>query len=864
MTEPIQIQFPLAGVNRRTSFQMRPPYSTPHALNVCPYGGSESRTGGGSRPGFVMLYHSRPSFGTQVQALMPVSTTKHRGIESDEYSYYGSEFQYGIGAEFNGSLAPTIASVDPDAMLGSMPLLDHGLAYSEQDGDWRGLVRTADWTDDEYQMYQAVRVIPDHGKFCGSVALFPWMPFVTTTKEALGWRFLLTWLGGRSYRVDIAVHDDGYSAWAQLDSFVGEVESICPLWFSVFMRRADETYSGKREYRVVLNGTVVHSFFAATTTTQVPSVAFALRGDENGRAQIDTMSVGILLAAADRSSVISPVMLSVIGGDVYREYVPGWSASVGGTGNDGLDSTRLLETTEYNQLLYVADTIDPTVDCTEGYFRYANSTPTLVANGPSITSIGPNDYIEVYATYRYNGGNHPLLIGTHRPVERIGNTIDIDPNFVADDLKVDGLYTGARWRLMTGGSLKVYDPRANTTTDIGYDKADYEEFSSIPPINCRLICTYRDRIVLAGQDSAPHLFYMSRRGDPEDWDYSQLAYGDTDSAIAAQVSTAGDIGKPIKALCPVGDDYLIIGCDRELWVMRGDIASGGSLTNLSRLAGIVGPRAWCLSDTNYLYFISTDGLWRLAPGATTYPENLSTNLVPQELWRLDAGRYDVLLSYDAKVRSVWIFAYDRDGGNHVSYLYSVDSESFWPIRMPSDAYPVSATIGPAGSQYDGWTVFGCTDGSLRTFDIRAGADATGLFESRVLLGPLQPSGNPVYTSAFVGITGTLSEDSGAVRWYTLYSDTLEGVSKKAEDIALLLSEGGGLVLDESGSPLAIEQYGCDLQDSGTWTAGLNYRDLPNAVGGALGVLLDGSSPAPWRVEDVIVDARRNAGRRRKL
>lgn len=114
---------------------------------------------------------------------------------------------------------------------------------------------------------------------------------------------------------------------------------------------------------------------------------------------------------------------------------------------------------------------------------------------------------------------------------------------------------------------KIYDPLTNTIYILGATAGQV-------PTGCPLVCRYLDRIVLAGAEIAPHVWYMSRQGNPNDWDYSQT---DSQRAVAGTSSEAGVPGDPLTALVPHSDDYLVMGCRNSLWRMRGDPAYGGSL-----------------------------------------------------------------------------------------------------------------------------------------------------------------------------------------------------------------------------------------------------------------------------------------------
>ena len=67
-----------------------------------------------------------------------------------------------------------------------------------------------------------------------------------------------------------------------------------------------------------------------------------------------------------------------------------------------------------------------------------------------------------------------------------------------------------------------------------------------------LCCNWRGRFVLAGDSNNPQLLYMSRMGDPTDWDYSQT---DSAAAFSQNTSKQGLIGEPIVAPARQGLKY---------------------------------------------------------------------------------------------------------------------------------------------------------------------------------------------------------------------------------------------------------------------------------------------------------------------
>jgi len=116
----------------------------------------------------------------------------------------------------------------------------------------------------------------------------------------------------------------------------------------------------------------------------------------------------------------------------------------------------------------------------------------------------------------------------------------------------------------------------------------------------------------------------------------------------------------LTAFIPFSDDFHVFGAKGSLWVMRGDPAAGGIIDAISYSVGIVGPKAWCQGPQGEFYFLSTDGLYRLPPGATARPEPLSPGKIPEELVRLNPATHDILLEWDDEQKGVHIYLTPRD------------------------------------------------------------------------------------------------------------------------------------------------------------------------------------------------------------
>jgi hypothetical protein len=173
------------------------------------------------------------------------------------------------------------------------------------------------------------------------------------------------------------------------------------------------------------------------------------------------------------------------------------------------------------------------------------------------------------------------------------------------------------------------------------------------PGSCPLVSLYRDRLVVSGSLVAPHAWFMSRQGDPYDWDYGQPD-SDYARAVAGTLSQAGLVGKPIKAQVCYSDDCMIFGCTDELWLLRGDPAYGGQLLNLSRKIGIIDKKAWCCTPTGEIVFLSFDGLYIVQGCAMVTPQSLSREKLPEELLNVDVSLYTVSLEFSPEFRGIYI------------------------------------------------------------------------------------------------------------------------------------------------------------------------------------------------------------------
>lgn len=485
------------------------------------------------------------------------------------------------------------------------------------------------------------------------------------------------------------------------------------------------------------------------------------------------------------------------------------------TSSVSLNDEIYPESTQIGQKLYIADYSD---------VRAVGGDGSVNSDGTQLSASGISDWTT-------------LGINTDTDVVVIN---DVTGDAVADTYQISSVSTDYITLNTSAGSTgdcsyrierapKVFDP-VNETISILSATA-----GQVPTGN-PLLCRWRNRLVMAGADIAPHVWYMSRMGDPADWDYAK---SDAQAAVAGTSSDAGVPGRPITALVPYHDDYLIIGCVNELWQMRGDPAMGGSLDAVSSVVGIISPRAWCLGPSGELFFLSRDGLYVMMPGSQEPPQQISRDRLPRELVGLDANHYHVEMAYDVAGEGVCIYTSLKEvsvedtaklGSLH--WWFDTDDNTFWPMRLCVNHEPFALVADGGASQGDYTVLTGGRDGILRRFNTQADTDDGLTIESRVFCGPL-PLGDGMRDAVLMELLPVIADGSGNVAWETYVGDT-------PEELLTYSRKTGG----------------------GTWQTDKKHVAVrPHGRGQVWGLMLRGANNLPWSFESIRA-LTRMAGKRR--
>lgn len=259
------------------------------------------------------------------------------------------------------------------------------------------------------------------------------------------------------------------------------------------------------------------------------------------------------------------------------------------------------------------------------------------------------------------------------------------------------------------------------------------------PLNCRLVCMWRDRLVLAGQDASQQNIYMSRSGTHTDFDYSP-AVPDALQAVALNASErAGRIGDAVFAIIPYNDDTMIIGCDHSIFAMHGDPAAGGVIDVISTQVGIWGSSTWTVDPSGVLWFVGPGGLWHMKPGSK--PENVSRDFMDLFFTTLSRKGTYTQLHWDRDRHGLWMFFTKiAAGGVSTSLFYSARTKGFFPVQIPDDHGPMASCIWDGDAEDDRVMMLGGRTGSIRAFFDDVFQDDGTAISSRAVIGPLIPAG----------------------------------------------------------------------------------------------------------------------------
>ncbi len=263
------------------------------------------------------------------------------------------------------------------------------------------------------------------------------------------------------------------------------------------------------------------------------------------------------------------------------------------------------------------------------------------------------------------------------------------------------------------------------------------------PKHGRLIESWRGRLVIARTEDDPHNVYMSRVGDPFNWDEFPLN-PDTLEAVSFGVSRVGLSPDIVNALIPYNDDLMIIGGDHTIQRLTGDPNAAGQLDLVSDVTGIAFGDAWCKDPAGRIFFFgSKGGVYVMVPGGV--PEKITRDRIERRMSELDLSANLVRMVWNYRAEGLHVFvvpmAQPTLGEAPEIRAWFMDKNGAWwedQFARTNEA-PASVALADGDLPDDRVLLLGGGDGFLRYWDELAVSDDGQRIDSHVLLGPLTPA-----------------------------------------------------------------------------------------------------------------------------
>lgn len=764
----LELSWPTGGLDKSSAFRRQPPYTTPDAKNVRPFETLTGRVRGGSRPGIGKHVYSQLGSGAKVNMLANVTY-----VATDKRNYWTDEF---IGATM-GDMWAAISGGTLPSILGDFASVSYGSSVSA--------IRDALTFDTTAAHYLEFFIVPWDGAWQGDYTIYFGMNDTTPVPTTAGYVLTLTQTGATGTFTGTVKRYSGsalISTW-NLTGGTGLVEGG---WLSVLVTPSTPNI------KVYWQGTLL-----------LDQAVTAFNGNRFGFGMNPTVAGGICLADAFRVQYYlsgewharKQLLVAASNGTLYYET---WKDQLTAlSSNLTIASDRNIQAVERGQKLYIADWCEPRVTKTTGVLTTGVLDDTNVADW---TALGIRAYDDVVVI---SSGGTGVTDGTY-PITSVhatnGVTLTGTPG--------SGTCT---YRIERGP--KVFDPLAGTLTLWAADPGDGQV-----PNGCPLITRYRDRLCLAGALVAPHVWYMSRLGDPNDWDYSQT---DVARAAAGTTAEAGRVGEPITAQAAHSDEYMVYGCPQSVWVMAGDPTYGGKLNAATQNAGIIDGGALTRGPAGEIYFLSSSGLYVL-PSGSSIPQELSRHPLPRELQFIDPHSHTILLVYDHRQRGVHVFITPDESKTMTHWWFDLPTKSFWPQTFGANHEPFSAIAYNTETNEGHLVLLGTRNGYVRRFRETNETDEGTEIESYVVIGPI-PGGSELSEGILAEMECTKAEDCGEIDWSVIGADSGEAV------------------------------LSATAQQTGTFARdGIQYTVRPRVRGKALAIKLENGESRRWALETLAI------------
>jgi uncharacterized membrane protein len=296
------------------------------------------------------------------------------------------------------------------------------------------------------------------------------------------------------------------------------------------------------------------------------------------------------------------------------------------------------------------------------------------------------------------------------------------------------------------------------------------------PKNGKLITQWRGRLVIGRTEDTAGNVYMSRVGNPFDWDEFP-AVPDGLEAVSFANSRVGLSSDIVNALIPYNDDLLIVGGDHTIQRLSGDPAFGGQLDLISDTIGIAYGEAWCKDAEGRLYFFGTQGgVYVMVPGSQ--PLSLTQNKIEGRLVDLDLSTYRIRLVWNQRALGLHVFAIPLaqptlDVAPAVRSWFMDKNGAWWEDEFAATNVAPTAVVTLDGdTSGDRVLLLGGGDGHLRYWDETAVNDDGYRIDSRISM-LLVPGPDTTQRTKILRPQVALATGQGGADFKFYASDTAE-------------------------------------------------------------------------------------------
>lgn len=475
---------------------------------------------------------------------------------------------------------------------------------------------------------------------------------------------------------------------------------------------------------------------SATPTTTVSAVipelvTFNLIESVNGTGSASTVSVGAITATPTNASPVkvsayNTTLVAVSDGFVYSGTTVLQKAA-NQSSAPLLANVPVASARVFNEVFFVDGQNLAQLDIPSN-----TMIPYVATNGSTPNSTTSTGSYVLSALARSGGTATAITTSTNG--FQIGDTVTIANVTTAGwngSYAVTNIVSATSFQFVIGGTPTT----PATLTGSSSASGPYRLGST----TCSLACTWRGRMVLAGDSGSPQNFYMSRAGNAFDWNYGAI---DAQAAVAGNLSTSGSIGEPITALIPFSDDIMMIGCTHSIWLLQGDPAQNGTIVPVSSNVGVVGANGWTKDSFDSLYFLGTDGLYKCRPLWEQWqpPQLLTGTNLDQYFAGLQTSQniFTMIWHEDAHYLHLFVTpADDVTAGTHL--IWDTRGEGLWPQQYPQAAGPTAAILWYAnGDPLNRGVLVGGWDGVIRRLDQTALDDTGFTINATLTFGPFHP------------------------------------------------------------------------------------------------------------------------------